>query len=100
MHAGRALIVLGLLLLGAGLWLSFGTLTARRGASGAEAARHRKQGTFTDVPWGGKLSFRPGRLPGDFVIRGKNSVFYLPLATSLLVSAAATLVFWLLRRRP
>lgn len=72
MHAGRALILLGLLLVAAGVWLSFG----------------------------GKLPFRPGRLPGDFVIRGKNSVFYFPLATSLLLSAAATLVLWLLRRRP
>ena len=47
-----------------------------------------------------KLSFfRLGRLPGDIVYRRKNSVFYFPLATSVLLSALLTLVFWLFRRR-
>lgn len=40
-----------------------------------------------------------GRLPGDVVIRGKNSVFYFPLATSLLLSALLTLGMWLFNRR-
>lgn len=32
-----------------------------------------------------------GRLPGDIVIRWKNSVFYFPLATSILLSLILTL---------
>ncbi len=49
--------------------------------------------------YGGRLPFRIGRLPGDFVIRGKNSVFYFPLATSILLSLLLSIVLWLLRRR-
>ena len=48
------------------------------------------------VTFGEKLF---GRLPGDIVIRGKNSVFYFPLATSLLLSALLTLGMWLFNRR-
>jgi len=33
-----------------------------------------------------------GRLPGDFVIRRENMTVYFPLATSLLVSLALTLL--------
>jgi len=40
-----------------------------------------------------------GRLPGDFSFGGRNWRVYLPLATSLLVSAILTLVLLLLRRR-
>jgi hypothetical protein len=39
-----------------------------------------------------------GRLPGDFSYRRGNTVFYFPLATSILVSVILTLVFALLRR--
>jgi hypothetical protein len=42
--------------------------------------------------------FRIGRLPGDIEIRGKNTVFYFPLATSILLSILLTLVLWLFRR--
>jgi hypothetical protein len=41
---------------------------------------------------------RIGRLPGDIVIRGKNSTFYFPLMTSILLSVILTLVLWLFRR--
>ncbi len=51
------------------------------------------------VTLGERLPVRLGRLPGDIVLRGKNSVFYLPLATCLLVSLLATAVVWLLCRR-
>jgi hypothetical protein len=47
------------------------------------------------------LEFSPlriGRLPGDIVVRGKNSVFYFPLMTSILLSIILTLVVWLFRR--
>jgi hypothetical protein len=39
-----------------------------------------------------------GRLPGDIVIERENFRFYLPLATSLLLSVVLSLVFWLLNR--
>jgi hypothetical protein len=47
---------------------------------------------------GERLPFRFGRLPGDIVIRGKNSVFYFPIVTSLLLSVILSLIFWLFRR--
>lgn len=39
-----------------------------------------------------------GRLPGDLVIERENFRFYLPLGTSLLISAIVTLVLWLINR--
>jgi len=42
---------------------------------------------------------RLGRLPGDIVIRGKNSAFYFPVVTCLIVSVALSLLLWLLGRR-
>lgn len=41
-----------------------------------------------------RLPFRPGRLPGDIVWRGRNTTFYFPLATSLLLSVVLSLVLW------
>ena len=71
MPIGRTLIILGAVLIAAGLIVTFGE----------------------------RLPIRIGRLPGDFTIRGKNSVFYFPLATSLLLSALLTLGMWLFNRR-
>jgi DUF2905 family protein len=51
------------------------------------------------VSLGEKLPIRFGRLPGDIVIRGKNSVFYFPIVTSLLLSALLSLVIWLFSRK-
>ena len=51
------------------------------------------------VSLGDKLPIRFGRLPGDIVIRGKNSAFYFPIVTSLLLSALLSLVMWLFGRR-
>ena len=48
---------------------------------------------------GEKLPIRFGRLPGDIVIRGKNSVFYFPLATCLLISVVLSFFMWLFGRR-
>ncbi len=48
---------------------------------------------------GARLPFRIGRLPGDIVIRGKNSVFYFPLMTCLVLSLVLSLVMWLVGRR-
>ncbi len=51
------------------------------------------------VSLGEKLPIRFGRLPGDIVVRGKNSVFYVPIVTSLLLSALLSLAMWLFGRR-
>jgi hypothetical protein len=48
---------------------------------------------------GARLPLRLGRLPGDILIRGRNSVFCFPLATCLLLSLALSGVMWLLHRR-
>ena len=42
---------------------------------------------------------RIGRLPGDVSIERERFRLYLPLGTSLLVSAVLTLLLWLLGRR-
>jgi Protein of unknown function (DUF2905) len=39
-----------------------------------------------------------GRLPGDIVIERENFRLYLPVATSLLLSAVVSFVFWLFNR--
>ncbi|HTP36261.1 MAG TPA: DUF2905 domain-containing protein [Candidatus Acidoferrales bacterium] len=70
MPAGRLLIIAGIVLIAAGVIV---TLLAR-------------------------LPIRLGRLPGDIYIQGKNSSFYFPLTTCLLISAVVSLVMWLLRR--
>ena len=70
MPLGRMLIVLGLVLVAAGIIV---TLASR-----------------LPIPF--------GRLPGDIRIQGKNSSFYFPLTTCLLISAVVSLVMWLVRR--
>ncbi len=71
MSLGRMLIVLGVIVLALGVIISIGE----------------------------KLPIRFGRLPGDIVIRGKHSVFYFPIVTSLVVSAILSFVWWLFNRR-
>jgi Protein of unknown function (DUF2905) len=64
----RALIILGLVLVVAGLlW-----------------------------PLIGKLGL--GRLPGDIHVEGSNYSFYFPLMTSLVVSVVLSVVWWLANR--
>lgn len=46
----------------------------------------------------GKFNLPLGRLPGDIVYRGKNSVFYFPLTTCIVISVVLSLIFWLLGR--
>jgi len=50
------------------------------------------------VMFGERLPLRLGRLPGDIELRGKNSVFYFPLMTCVLLSVVLSLVMWLLRK--
>jgi len=42
--------------------------------------------------------FKLGRLPGDIYIQGKNSTFYFPLTTCILLSVLLSVVMWLLRK--
>jgi ribose/xylose/arabinose/galactoside ABC-type transport system permease subunit len=46
----------------------------------------------------GRLHLPLGRLPGDFVFRGKHSVFYLPLGSCILLSVVISLILWLVSR--
>jgi hypothetical protein len=39
-----------------------------------------------------------GRLPGDIVYRGKNTIFYFPLATSIVVSVVLSVLVYLISR--
>ncbi len=68
MPLGRALITAGLILVAAGLLISFG----------------------------GRLPLKLGRLPGDIYVHGKNSSFYFPLTTCILVSVLFSLVMWMI----
>lgn len=46
----------------------------------------------------GKTTLPLGRLPGDIFYRGKNATFYFPLATSILLSVALSLVLYVVSR--
>ena len=46
----------------------------------------------------GRVNLPLGRLPGDIVYRGKNTVFYFPLATSILLSVVLSLIFYIIGR--
>jgi len=64
----RTLIILGLVLVAAGLlW-----------------------------PWLTKIGL--GRLPGDIHIEGENGGFYFPIVTCLVISIVLSLLLWIFRR--
>jgi hypothetical protein len=46
----------------------------------------------------GRSGLPLGRLPGDFLYRGKNTTFYFPLATSIVVSVVLSLLLFLIGR--
>ena len=46
----------------------------------------------------GKAHFPLGRLPGDFLYRGKNTTVYFPLATSVLVSVVLSILLYVASR--
>jgi len=46
----------------------------------------------------GRTNIPVGRLPGDVIYRGKNTTFYFPLATSILVSVVLSVVMYLVGR--
>jgi hypothetical protein len=68
-HPGKILIVIGLLLIVAGVLFLHG----------------------------GKIPFL-GHLPGDIRIERENFTFFFPLGTCLLLSALLSLLLWLFRR--
>jgi len=65
---GRVILILGVVLVGAGALLYFG----------------------------GKLPLRLGRLPGDISYHGKHGSFYFPIVTCIVLSVALSLLFWLI----
>lgn len=68
MQMQRFLVILGLVLLAAGLFW----------------------------PWLSRLGL--GRLPGDIHIQGQSTSITIPLTTSILISLALSLVLWLVSR--
>lgn len=66
---GKLLILIGLVIVGAGVVLLLSD----------------------KIPW-------LGRLPGDITVKRDNFTFYFPLATSILISVILSLLFWLFRK--
>jgi hypothetical protein len=46
----------------------------------------------------GRMNLPLGRLPGDFLYRGKNTTIYFPLATSVVVSVVLSILLYLVSR--
>jgi Protein of unknown function (DUF2905) len=46
----------------------------------------------------GRFNLPLGHLPGDIVYRGKNTAFYFPLTTCIVISVVLSLLFWLFGR--
>jgi hypothetical protein len=46
----------------------------------------------------GRMNIPLGRLPGDFLYRGKNTTVYFPLATSVVVSVVLSILLYLVSR--
>lgn len=66
---GRTLIIIGIILILVGLWITYGPR----------------------IPLVGKL-------PGDILVKRENFTFYFPLATSILLSLLFSLVMYLIRK--
>jgi len=46
----------------------------------------------------GRTNLAIGRLPGDILYRGKNTTFYFPLATSIVLSVLLSLILYVTGR--
>jgi hypothetical protein len=46
----------------------------------------------------GRANVPLGRLPGDISYRGKNTAFFFPLTTCIVVSIVLSVVMWLVNR--
>ena len=47
------------------------------------------------VIFAGKANVPLGRLPGDIVYRGRNTSFYFPIVTCIIISVVLSLLMWL-----
>ena len=47
----------------------------------------------------GKLGIGLGKLPGDIIIQKENFTFYFPLATSIIISIALTIILKLIAKK-
>ena len=65
---GKVLLVVGVVLVGAGVLLVFGA----------------------------RLPFRLGRLPGDISYQGRHGSFYFPIVTCIVLSVGFTLILWII----
>jgi hypothetical protein len=46
----------------------------------------------------GRMNVPLGRLPGDISYRGKNTAFYFPITTCIVLSILLSFIFWLINR--
>jgi hypothetical protein len=46
----------------------------------------------------GKANLPLGRLPGDISYRGKNTTFYFPIVTCILLSVILSVIMWIVNR--
>ena len=46
----------------------------------------------------GRTNLPLGRLPGDILYRGKNTTFYFPLATSIVLSVVLSLLLYVINK--
>ena len=46
----------------------------------------------------GRANFPLGRLPGDFVYRGRNTTVYFPLGTSIAISVVLSVLMYVVGR--
>jgi hypothetical protein len=46
----------------------------------------------------GRTNLPVGRLPGDIIYRGRNTTFYFPLATSILLSIVLSVLLYVVGR--
>jgi hypothetical protein len=46
----------------------------------------------------GRTALPLGRLPGDILYKGKNTTFYFPLASSILISIVLSFILYLIAR--
>jgi len=70
MELGKLLVVLGMLLVAAGIVVMLMV----------------------------RMNLPLGRLPGDFLYRGKNTTVYFPLATSVVVSVVLSILLYVVSR--
>jgi hypothetical protein len=47
---------------------------------------------------GSRIHLPLGRLPGDIVYRGKNTTFYFPLVTCILISIVVSVILYIVGR--